>query len=98
MTATLSRTLDVGLNERPTVCTSIEAGRQIVLLRKGGIWESAGAFEVEHKRFLFFPTYVHQKPEMLKEAARAGFTPQSAEPARVTLSLAGEVTDVMELK
>jgi len=42
------------------VCSALEAGRQIILLRKGGIYESAGEFEIEHRQFLFFPTFLHQ--------------------------------------
>jgi hypothetical protein len=90
--------LDVGLKEWATVCGAMEAGRQILLLRKGGIYESAGEFELEHRRFLFFPTYLHQNLAMLKPAAQSGFEPRSAEPQRVELSLAGQVTDIIPVK
>jgi hypothetical protein len=98
MTAPLPQTLDVGLKEWATVCGAMEAGRQILLLRKGGIYESAGEFELEHRRFLFFPTYLHQNLAMLKPEAQSGFEPRSAEPQRVELSLAGQVTDIIPVK
>jgi hypothetical protein len=98
MTAPLPQTLDVGLKEWATVCAAMQAGRQILLLRKGGIYESAGEFELEHRRFLFFPTYLHQNLVMLKPEAQGGFEPRSAEPQRVELSLAGQVTDIIPVK
>jgi hypothetical protein len=76
----------------------MEAGRQILLLRKGGIYEAGGEFELEHRRFLFFPTYLHQNLTMLKPEAQHGFEPRSAEPQRVELSLAGQVTDIIPVK
>lgn len=80
------------------VCTAMQAGHQILLLRKGGIYESAGEFELEHRRFLFFPTFLHQNLAMLKPEAQAGFEPRSSEPQRVELSLAGQVTDIIPVK
>lgn len=98
MAASLPETLDVGLKEWAVVCQALGDGRQILLLRKGGIYESGGEFELEHRQFLLFPTYLHQNLPMLKPDAHAGFEPRSAEPERVTLSIAGEVTDILQVK
>jgi hypothetical protein len=98
MAATLPPELAVALKEWAIVCGTLESGQQIVLLRKGGIYESAGEFELENRQFLLFPTYLHQKLEMLKPKVHEGFQVRSTEPDRVTLSLAGEVTDILELK
>lgn len=89
--------LGVGLKEWAVVCDALARGRQMVLLRKGGIYEAAGEFEVEHPEFLLFPTYLHQKPEMVKEQDRAGVESRSAEPERIKLGLAGVVTDIVQL-
>jgi len=88
-------TLSVALKEWASVCRALESGRQIVLLRKGGIYEAAGEFELEHPRFLLFPTYLHQNLAMLKSSEHPGFEPATAEPARVRLSAAAEVTDIV---
>ena len=90
--------LQVALKEWATVCRALESGRQILLLRKGGIYESAGEFEVEHREFLLFATYLHQKLEMLKESERGGFEHRTEEPAEVTLSAAGVVTDIIQVQ
>jgi len=53
--------LQHALKEWAVICRALAAGRQTLLLRKGGIAESGGQFEVEHRRFWLFPTYVHQQ-------------------------------------
>src|ERR1041385_8963008 len=90
--------LRIGLKEWASVCNAMEDGRQILLLRKGGIHESAGEFELEHPHFVLFPTYLHQNLKMLKESAHAGFQSLSAEPARVKLSAIGIVSDIIQLR
>ena len=93
----LPASLQVALKEWATVCRALETGRQMILLRKGGILEAIGGFELEHPQFLLFPTYLHQNPAMLKPDAHAGFEPHTAEPERITLSTAGVVTDIVRL-
>ena len=90
--------LQVGLKEWAVVCRALEQGRQTVLLRKGGIYEAAGEFELENREFLLFPTYLHQNLKMLKPSEHAGFEPRSAEPEQVSISAAGVVTDILALK
>lgn len=94
----LPKTLQIALKEWATVCQALENGRQMILLRKGGIYEAAGEFELENPQFLLFPTYVHQNLAMLKPDDQAGFEPRSAEPQQIRLSAAGEVTDIVQLK
>ena len=98
MTATLPPTLNVALKEWATVCRALATGRQTLLLRKGGISESIGGFELEHNQFLLFPTYLHQNLESLKPEAHADFQPHTAEPDQIDLSLAATVTDIHQLK
>jgi len=86
------------LKEWATVCQALETGRQVLLLRKGGIYEAAGEFELENPQFLLFPTYLHQNLVMLKPADQAGFEARSSEPQQIRLSAAGEVTDIVQLK
>jgi hypothetical protein len=90
--------LNVALKEWATVCRALESGRQVLLLRKGGIYESAGEFEVEHREFLLFPTYVHQNLKMLKPEAHAGYEPHAEEPRHVRMSAAGVVTDIIQVE
>ncbi len=54
------------LKEWAIVCKALEQGRQVVLLRKGGILEYRQGFEVRHEKFLMFPTYEHQSKDHLQ--------------------------------
>lgn len=89
--------LRVALKEWAVVCRALEMGRQIVLLRKGGIYEASGEFEVEHKEFVLFPTYLHQNLKMLKGEVHADFQPHVSEPEEITISGAAVVTDIVQL-
>ena len=42
-----------GLKEWATVVKALEQGKQTVLLRKGGILETASGFNIESKKFFF---------------------------------------------
>ena len=46
------------LKEWAVICRALAEGRQSLLLRKGGIAEAGGAFQVEQPRFWLLPTYV----------------------------------------
>ena len=46
-----------GLKEWATVVKALEQGKQTVILRKGGILETASGFNVESKKFFLFPTW-----------------------------------------
>jgi len=94
----LEDSLNVALKEWATVCSALGIGEQIILLRKGGIYESAGEFEIEHRQFLLFPTYLHQKAEMLKPAAQSELKPLQSEPDKIAISLAGEITHIIPMK
>lgn len=48
--------------EWAVVCRALASGRQIIILRKGGILEGPGGFEVTDKQFFLYPTYLHQSP------------------------------------
>ncbi len=54
------------LKEWAVAITALESGTTIMLLRKGGIHEQNGRFQVVQKRILLYPTYEHQQPFLLK--------------------------------
>src|SRR6516164_8801146 len=57
------------LKEWAVVCKALAEGRQALILRKGGIAESGGDFQLEQTRFWLFPTYMHQQAAALKPEA-----------------------------
>lgn len=56
--------------EWAAICRALACGRQDVILRKGGILEPGGRFQVEQSEFLLLPTFLHQSPEQLIPEAR----------------------------
>jgi hypothetical protein len=48
------------------IVTALGKGKQSIILRKGGIAEEGGDFEVKGKEFLLFPTLFHQAETMVK--------------------------------
>jgi hypothetical protein len=54
------------LKEWAVVCKALEEGRQVLLLRKGGIMEYRQGFEIKHDKFLLFPTFEHQSKEYIQ--------------------------------
>ena len=95
----------------PTVCQiafkewavavrAFERGDQILLLRKGGISEEGKNFRVLHPEFLLYPTFEHQKEELLKDRYHDDLREVVAEPQdsdSITLSHWAKVEEVIEL-
>jgi hypothetical protein len=52
--------LSAALKEWAVAIRALREGRQVLLLRKGGIREEGGEFEVQTRDVLLFPTYEHQ--------------------------------------
>jgi len=58
--------LMIALKEWAIICKALEDGKQMLLLRKGGIMEYRKGFEVKHNEFLLYPTFEHQSIESIK--------------------------------
>jgi hypothetical protein len=89
--------LNTALKEWSVVCDALRSGRQMILLRKGGIIESAGEFKVEHEQFLLFPTFVHQDYKMLKPEVHPRFRPHASEPSEITIDMAAEIVNIVRV-
>ena len=61
------------------VVDALGRGEQIVILRKGGISEGRGGFQVEHPEFLLFPTLFHQQRESVLAHAQQRFDAMAGE-------------------
>jgi hypothetical protein len=57
--------LMIALKEWAIVCKALEDGKQMLLLRKGGIMDYRKGFEVKHNEFLLYPTFEHQSIESI---------------------------------
>ncbi len=63
--------LQHALKEWAVICQALATGRQVLVLRKGGLAEPGGDFQLEHTRFWLLPTYVHQQRTGIKPEAQA---------------------------
>lgn len=57
----------IGFKEWQVVCDALSAGRQSILLRKGGIHEGHQGFSFAHKSFFLFPTRFHALADQVRE-------------------------------
>lgn len=58
------------LKEWSATIHALAQGRQLLLLRKGGILDDDGAFQLEHTRFWLQPTYLHQDVTLVQPPHR----------------------------
>lgn len=86
----------IAFKEWASVCLALRDGQQSVILRKGGIQEEAGGFEIEHRTFWLLPTYLHQEASGLQPEAASLIDASIAEkPPEGTLAI-GEFAVVEE--
>src|SRR5919199_3018330 len=87
------------LKEWAVTVQALAEGKQILLLRKGGIREEAREFRVEEQAFLLYPTYEHQRADLLQPPYRAALDAALADqpaPGTVRISHWAEVSDTLE--
>lgn len=95
---------NIAFKEWAVVVKALGEGRQILILRKGGIHEKHGEFTVEHREFFLFPTLFHQQNEMIVAEARADFGAMQPGAGVVpiqfyaTAELVAEVDDAAKVK
>jgi hypothetical protein len=80
------------LKEWAVTIAALAAGDQVLIVRKGGIGEKR--FDLPHPHFHLFPTYAHQRPDLVKPAARRRFADplaQRDEPDRLPLAVYAEL-------
>lgn len=92
-------TLTHALKEWDTAVTALEKGETILLLRKGGIKEEKGKFSVKYEQVLLYPTYEHQKSELLKSQYAANVTPVASlwHPETVRIGSWAQITDILTI-
>jgi hypothetical protein len=89
----------IAFKEWAVTVRALAAGQQIALVRKGGIREEGREFRVEEPRFLLYPTYEHQRADLLQAPYRADLDAVLATPpptGTVRLDHWAEVTDVYQ--
>jgi hypothetical protein len=91
--------LRVALKEWSIIVDRLLAGDQAILLRKGGIEETAGPgrFRLATPRFALFPAWLHQQPDRIKPQWRDQVEIFTTEPAEITIRGLGEVNHIWQV-
>ena len=89
------------LKEWAITVQALASGEQILLLRKGGIHEEGKDFRVIHPEFLLYPTYEHQREDLLKPASQPGLAKLLEEAPRsesITFSHWARAEEIIEVE
>jgi hypothetical protein len=89
--------MPIAFKEWAVTVRALAEGEQLVALRKGGIREENKHFEVEHDQFFLYPTFDHQRNDLVREshhpelrrALEEGVWPDEEPPPRALLQDGG---------
>jgi hypothetical protein len=60
--------MPIALKEWAVTVRALAEGEQLITLRKGGIREADRHFRLEHERFFLYPTFDHQRNDLVRES------------------------------
>ncbi len=92
---------NIAFKEWAVVCAALAAGRQTIILRKGGIDEGREGFRVAHHEFWLLPTRFHQDPSQLTPDAKPLWQQVHAQPpppGKFQIDLYAVVQQVFEVR
>lgn len=92
---------DLALKEWAVAVKTLGRGEQVLILRKGGIHRDDKDFRLVHPEFLLYPTYEHQKAELIKSGSHAALEETRSEDdvsGLVDLSYFCQVAERFELR
>jgi len=91
----------IALREWAVAVKALEEGKQVVVLRKGGIAEETKEFRLESPKFYLFPSFEHQRPELVvpEESATVGKTQAEAAelPGSIRITSFAEAVEDIEI-
>lgn len=88
------------LKEWAVTVDALALGQQILLLRKGGIHEDSKDFRVTHPEFLLYPTFEHQREDLLKKNHQPrlrDLVARSHDPEEIRFSHWAKVEELIEV-
>ncbi len=60
--------MPIAFKEWAVTVRALAEGEQLITLRKGGVREPGKHFRVEHDRFFLYPTFDHQRCDLVRES------------------------------
>ncbi|MBC8080971.1 MAG: DUF1802 family protein [Gorillibacterium sp.] len=90
------------LKEWAVIVKALTDGKQLLLMRKGGIAEETKDFQLESRSFYLYPTYEHQRIELLKDEYQSELVKLledwNPDDARVEIGCRAEVVEDIEIR
>ncbi|MEL7071537.1 MAG: DUF1802 family protein [Cyanobacteria bacterium J06581_3] len=88
--------ISTALKEWAVAVEALSQGESCLLLRKGGIKESQGRFHAQASQVLLFPTFEHQKVELLKPDYQDRVQPVASgwHPPSITIKAWADITHI----
>jgi hypothetical protein len=96
----LPKQCQMALKEWAITVEAMAQGGQVLLLRKGGIHEEGKDFRVIHDEFLFYPTYLHQKEDLLQpshQPALRKMLEETQDDTKVTFTYWAKAEELLEI-
>src|SRR3979409_1042674 len=66
----LSQYMPIAFKEWAVTVRALAEGEQLLTLRKGGIREPEKHFKLDHERFFLYPTFDHQRTDLVRRSPR----------------------------
>src|SRR5918996_4422787 len=60
--------MPIAFKEWAVTARALSEGEQLLTLRKGGIREENKHFELEHEQFFLYPTFDHERNDLVRES------------------------------
>jgi len=79
--------MPVALKEWDVICEALGSGRQVIVIRKGGIAEGRDGLRFEHEEFALLPTFFHQQSERVVPEADFAARQAGAEGERESVEI-----------
>ncbi|HUQ68168.1 MAG TPA: DUF1802 family protein [Planctomycetaceae bacterium] len=83
--------------EWAAICAALAAGRQSLILRKGGLHEGRDGFRVDHGEFWLLPTHFHQTGDQLAATERLYEPEAPPQPGTIEIGCYATVDAVCEI-
>ena len=78
---------DRAFKEWAVACDALRDGRQILLIRKGGIREEGGVFTMTDREFFLMPTFEHQNSSLLQSHVLPEYELRKRAPSLTEISI-----------
>lgn len=84
--------------EWAVVVRALACGEQLIDIRKGGLREDGGHFEVPADRCWLFPTYEHQRASLIKPAYRRWVEAAAPDDSTITIPAWAEISGTLHVE